>query len=164
MYCSFILKNEDNRFLFGRLIIVPTNDTVNFPQHRRGAFHMLPKKRADMEFAPTNDTANFPQHCRDRRPREPPKLGFARFGEPLPRRSAKTMVTSKHSWCYQSIRHSSLLLPEKGDRFSGGWGDTYTKQIASSVGFAATFSVGRRLMLPTSTQTSEVHWWYWNKC
>ena len=32
--------------------------------------------------------------CRDRRPREPPKLAFARFGEPLPRLSAQNNVTS----------------------------------------------------------------------
>ena len=68
----------------------------------------------------------------------------------------------------------SLLLTEKGDHknFAGirWWMRRYlyTKQIASSV-FAfgyrlgkSTFSVGRRLMFPSSTQTSEVHWWYRN--
>ena len=43
--------------------------------------------------------------CRDRRPREPPKLAFARFGEPLPRLSV---------WkrCYFPSEHLIRKSPE----------------------------------------------------
>ena len=50
--------------------------------------------------------------CRDRRPREPPKLAFAHFGEPLPRLSVTPAFTLFNTLKLIIIKYSFIHNPK----------------------------------------------------